>query len=191
MIDTSSVFLHVLAAIGIVGGGAAQILSGRQLRQAVNAGEILMWARFTRSLGLLVAISAAVSLFTGGHLAGAVWSSETSSGFSQPFITLGVAALLLLVPVGPMVGGRRIKRLIEHATDASEPPSDLRSAARSPVLWGAVHSLVGVGLGLVALMVYKPGWLIGAALLLSSFMAGWASGVIASRSDAPAVAHSG
>ncbi len=177
MIDTSSLFLHVLAAIGVVGGGTAQILAGRQLRNAINARDILAWARHSWSLGLLVAISAAVSLLTGGHLAGTVWSSETSSGFSQPFITLGASALPILVPVGPMVGGRRLRRLIV-AAEEGEPPANLRTAARSPVLWGAIHSLTGVGVGLVALMVYKPGWLIGTALVLISFAGGWASGVM-------------
>ena len=188
MIDATSLFLHVLAAVGILGGAACQVLAGDRLRQAATTAEVNMWGRFTRTLGRLVATSAVVSLLTGGHLAGAVWTTETTSGFSRPFITLGAAALLLLVPVGPMVGGRRLRLLIDSASastaDGRADPDRLAMAAADPVLWGAVHSLVGVAVGLVAVMVYKPGWAVTAMLLLATFAAGWGSGVVvAVRSD--------
>lgn len=176
VIDTSSLFLHVLAAVGILGGGVTQALAGRRLRAATTAAEIASWARFTRTAGRLILWSAVVSLLTGGHLAGAVWTTETTSGFARPFITLGLAGLLLLAPVGPMLGGRRLRELIDRAEDEDGEPGGLRAAARSPRLWGPVHSLVGVGTGLVALMVYKPGWIAGTVLLLVTFAAGWAGG---------------
>ncbi len=178
MIDTSSLFLHVLAAMGIVGGGATQVLSGQRLRAATALDEIVMWANFTRSAGLLVAFSAFVSLMTGGHLAGAVWTTDARSGFSHPFITLGVVGLVLLAPVGPMVGGARLRRLVRTAESAGsgEAPLSVLWQARSPRLWGPVHSLIGVGVGLVALMVYKPGWTIGTVVLVISFIGGWIAG---------------
>lgn len=180
MIDTSSLFLHVLAAIGIVGGGTMQVLAGRRLRAATALPEIAIWARFTRSAGLLIASSALVSLMTGGHLAGAVWTTESRSGFSHPFITLGVIGLVLLVPVGPMIGGARLRRLVKtvEGTESGDALLSVLSQARSPGLWGPIHSLIGVSVGLVALMVYKPGWTIGTVLLLVSFTGGWIAGSI-------------
>lgn len=183
MIDTSSLFLHVLAAIGIVGGGISQVLGGVQLRAASTGRDIAMWARFTRSAGRLIAGSAVLSLLTGGHLAGAVWGGPRG-GFANPFITLGLAGLLLLVPIGPMIGGVRLRRLVDaaDATGETAAPGELRAEASAPRLWGPVHSLVGVGVGLVALMVYKPSWLTGALLLALTFAAGWAAGsVLAAR----------
>lgn len=187
MIDTSSLFLHVLGAIGILGGGIAQVLAGARLRAATTGGEVLAWARFTRTAGLLIAASAVVSLLTGGHLAGAVWTTETTSGFSRPFITLGVVGLVLLVPVGPMVGGAQLRRLVDKAGSVGDAsaPRELLADARSPRLWGPIHSLVGVGVGLVALMVYKPNWVVGVALLVLSFAVGWIAGsVVAARARA-------
>lgn len=182
MIDESSLFLHVLAAIGLVGGGLVQVLAGVRVRAAVTGQEIAAWAGFARSAGALIGVSALVSLLTGGHLAGAVWTTETTSGFSRPFITLGVIGLVLLAPVGPMVGGKRLRRLAEAATSvgADAAPSSLLARARGAGLWGPVHSLVGVGVGFVALMVYKPGWIVGAVLLLGTFAAGWVAGSLAS-----------
>ncbi|MEX0836574.1 MAG: hypothetical protein WD010_10810 [Nitriliruptor sp.] len=183
MIDTSSLFLHVLAAIGMVGGGLVQVLAGAQLRSASTGRDVATWARFTRGAGAIIVVSAVLSLLTGGHLAGAVWGGD-AGGFSNPFITLGVAGLLLLAPIGPMIGGARLRRLAVdgHAVGDQAATADLRAAAAAPSLWGPVHSLVGVGVGLVALMVYKPGWAAGVALLLVTFAAGWLAGVVAARS---------
>lgn len=184
MIDTTSLFLHVLAAIGLVGGGIVQIAAGGRLRGAVTGDQIATWARFARGAGGLIIGSAALSLLSGGHLAGAVWGGD-AGGFANPFITLGVIGLLLLAPIGPMLGGARLRRLGQAASEigADPAPADLRADAVSPALWGPVHSLVGVGVGEVALMIYKPGWAVGALLLVVTFVAGWVTGtVLAGRS---------
>lgn len=180
MVDISALFLHVLAAIGLLAGGTVQVLAGSRVRSASTAAELATWARFARRAGRLIVVSAFISLMTGGHLAGAVWTTETRSGFSLPFISLGAAGLLLLAPVGPMVGGARLRRLAEQADTVGEValPSPLAADATSPTLWGAVYSLVGVGIGLVALMVYKPGWVAGSVLLIVSFAAGWLAGAL-------------
>lgn len=188
MIDDSSLFLHVLAAIGLVGGGIVQVLAGVRVRAAVTGHELASWATFARSAGSLIIASAVVSLLTGGHLAGAVWTTETTSGFSRPFITLGVAGLVLLAPVGPMLGGKRLRRLAEagESVGAETAPANVVAHARGAGLWGPVHSLVGVGVGLVALMVYKPGWIAGGVLLLATFATGWLAGrMLAARAPAP------
>jgi hypothetical protein len=184
-VDTTSLFLHVLAAIGLVGGGLVQVLAGVRVRAAATGRELASWAGFARGAGLLIVVSAVLSLLTGGHLAGPVWGGE-AGGFANPFITLGVAGLLLLAPVGPMLGGARLRQLSEAAVPVGDGPvpADLRAAAAAPGLWGPVHSLVGVGIGLVALMVYKPDWLVGALLLVVTFAAGWLVGVVLARRPA-------
>ena len=182
MIDTTSLFLHVLAAVGLLGGGLVQLLAGERVRAATTTADLASWAGFARRAGLLIVGAAVLSLLTGGHLAGAVWGGD-AGGFSNPFITLGVVGLLLLAPIGPMVGGARLRRLVDaaHAAGDGPVPTDLRADASSPALWGPVHSLVGVGTGLVALMVYKPGWIGGVAILLGTFALGWLAGVVAAR----------
>ena len=178
MIDTTSLFLHVLAAIGILAGAAVQVLAGIRVRVAASGTALASWASFARAAGHLIATSAAVSLLTGGHLAGAVWGGERG-GFANPFITLGLLGLLVLAPVGPMLGGAQLRRLTRAGSEVGDGavPQDLVDESRSPLLWGPVHSLVGVGIGLVALMIYKPGWGAGAALLALTFAAGWSVGV--------------
>lgn len=185
MIDQSAEFLHVLAAIGIMGGGIVQVLAGVRLRAARTGHGIGQWASFARTAGLVIVVSAVVSLLTGGHLAASEpWTTEQISGFSRPFIVLGVAGLVLLAPIGPMLGGARLRRLVRAAESADDEPAPAQvlADARSPGLWGPIHSLVGVGVGFVALMVYKPGWIAGAVLLVATFAAGWVVGsLVAAR----------
>lgn len=186
MIDTTSLFLHVLAAIGMVSGGVVQILAGVRVRAARTGAELAAWGHLARQAGLLIVGSALLSLMTGGHLAGAVWTTDDRSGFSFPFITLGALGLVLLAPIGPMLGGARLRRLREQAEQvgARELPIEVRTEASAPAIWGPIHSLLGVGIGFVALMTYKPGWLAGAILLVATFAAGWLAGVVAARRPA-------
>lgn len=173
-VDTTSLVLHVLAAAGMVGGGIVQVMAGARVRAAATGHDLVEWASFARTGGLVIAVSAGVSLLTGGHLAGAVWGGD-QGGFSNPFITLGMIGLLLLAPVGPMVGGARLRRLVEAAGDGPLP-TDLRVQARSSALWGPIHSLPGVAVGFMWLMTAKPDWGPGVAGLLVTFAAGWVAG---------------
>lgn len=185
VIDTGSLVLHVLAATAMVGGGIVQVMAGARVRGATSSHDLVQWASFTRSGGLVVAGAAVVSLLTGGHLAGAVWGGD-AGGFSNPFVTLGMAGLLLLAPIGPMIGGARLRRLVEAAGSAGgELGADLRERARSSALWGPIHSLLGVAVGLVWLMIAKPGWGLGVAGLLVTFAAGWVLGAWTAARPAP------
>ena len=181
-VDRVSLVLHVLAAMGLVGAGIVQVMAGARLRSSASTESIVQWAKFARSAGPLLIGSAVLSLATGGHMAGAVWTSEAASGFSYPFITLGALALVFLAPIGPMVGGVKLKRLV---VDALSPEADtklLASRAKSADLWGPIHSLVGVGVGLVIVMSAKPeSWASTALILVATFALGWLSGLFVSR----------
>ena len=187
VVDATSLFLHVLAATGIVGGGIVQVMAGQRVRSATTGHDLVQWAGFARTGGMVVLGAAVVSLLTGGHLAGAVWGDR--GGFELPFITLGLLGLLLLAPIGPMVGGARLRRLVEAARSAGggELSADVRERARASALWGPIHSLPGVAVGLVWLMTAKPGWGLGVAGLLVTFAAGWVVGAWTARRHAAPV----
>lgn len=184
-VDSLSLFLHVLAAATLLGGGIAQAMAGARVRSATSGRDVAQWATFTRSAGILLAAAALVSLMTGGHLAGAVWGGDRG-GFSNPFITLGTLGWLLLLPVGPMVGGARLRRLAASAEPLGDAAvtDEVRAAASHPVTWGAVHSLLGGSAGLIWLMTAKPDWAAGAVGLVIFFALGWAAGVLVSRRPA-------
>lgn len=181
LLDQASLFLHVAAAAFMIAGGVVQIMTGARLRTATTIDDIAQWASLARSGGWVTLGAAAVSLLTGGHLAGAVWGGQ-AGGFANPFITVGALGLLLLVPVGPMKGGAMLRRLQQPARreDAAADLAALQEVARSPAMWGPVHSLVGVSLGLIWVMLDKPSWLVSVAVLVATFAVGWLAGVVVS-----------
>lgn len=177
MIDQVSLFLHVLSAVGLVGGGVMQILVGARLRAATTPMSIATWGQFALTGSTLVLVSVVTSFLTGGHLAGAVFSTPEVSGFRQPFITVGVGGLLVGAAVW-WLANTRLRRLVERALGG-----DARLAADvgSSALWGPVHGLVGIGVGLIWIMTAKPErWLTTVVVVLGSLVLGWLAGLAVS-----------
>lgn len=177
LIDTTSLFLHVLSAVGIIGAGLVQALAGLRLRSATTRDRIADWGRLTSQANRILAVAAAVSLTTGGHLAGAVWTTDEISGFSYPFITLGAVGLVVLGLFAAVIGRGRLTRLLDGAEADEVPIAQLVEMARTPRLWGPVHAMIGIAVGMVALMVYKPNWAVGVVLLAVTTAGGWAIGM--------------
>lgn len=178
MIDQVSLFLHVLAAVGLVGGGLMQVLVGARLRAATTSAPIATWGQFALTASTLVLVSVVTSFLTGGHLAGAVFSTPEMSGFRRPFISVGLGGLV----VGAVVwwlATTRLRRLVERALggDGARLAADVRSSA----LWGPIHGLVGIGVGLIWIMTAKPErWLTAIVIVLGSLVLGWLAGLAVS-----------
>ena len=189
VVDTISLVLHVLAATAIVGGGLVQVMAGTRLRAATTGRDAAQWASFARAGGMVVLGAALVSLATGGHLAGAVWGGDRG-GFANPFITVGLAAWLLMLPIGPMIGGARLRRLTEAAEGLGDGllPAELRADAQSPALWGPVTSLLGAAAGMVWMMEAKPDWAAAVVGMLIAFAVGWGAGIAVAGRGATAPA---
>lgn len=178
MIDQASLFLHILSAVGLVGGGVMQILVGGRLRAATTPTSIGLWGQFGLTASTIVLVSGVVSFLTGGHLAGAVWSTDAVSGFTLPFITVGAAALVLAGVVW-FLANSRLRRLVDRAL--SGEGARLGMDARSSTLWGPVHGLVGIGVGLIWIMSAKPErWLTAIVVVLGALVIGWISGLLVS-----------
>lgn len=179
MIDQVSLFLHIVAAVGLVGGGVMQVLVGSRLRAATTPTSIGLWGQFALTASTIVLVSGVTSFLTGGHLAGAVWSSDERSGFTLPWITIGAVALVLAGVVW-FVANTRLRRLVDRAL--SGDGGRLASDVGSSTLWGPVHGLVGLGLGLIWIMSSKPaGWLTAIVVVLGSLVVGWISGLLVSN----------
>lgn len=185
---TIGLVLHVLAAAGLFAGAAIQVAAGFRVRAAATGRELATWAGFARSAGLVIALSAIVALLTGGHLAGVVYGDSDVNGFTVPFVLYGIVGWFLLLPIGPMIGGPRLKRLAaegDEVGDAPLPPA-VAAAARSGQLWGAVHSLVGVAAAYVWIMEVQPGHVHTGVALLLGLVLGWGAGAYLAARSSPA-----
>lgn len=182
---TVGLFLHVLGAAGLFAGAAVQIAAGVRVRAATTGRELAQWATFARSAGAVVAGAAVVSLATGGHLAGVVYGPQDGvNGFTVPFVLWGIVAWVVLLPLGPMIAGPRLRRLAAAGEELGEAPLDTATSADASdgTLWGAAHSLVGLAAGYVWIMEIKPDHPGAILALVGGTAVGWVVGqVVANR----------
>lgn len=186
-----SLLLHVLAAAGLIAGATVQITAGVRVRASTTGRELATWAAYARSASLIIAISAVVALGTGGHLAGVLYRDSDVNGFTVPFVLYGIIGWFLLLPIGPMIGGPRLKQLAEQGAELGDEPLTpaIAAAAVSGNLWGAVHSLVGVAAAYIWIMQAKPEAAATGIILLAGLVAGWATGAYAASRSAPSGGH--
>jgi hypothetical protein len=76
--------------------------------------------------------------------------------------------------LGATISGGHVKRIAELAAALGHGPipPDLRRERNHPVLWTSVISMALIALGIVFLMVEKPGWLGSAVTLVIALVVG-------------------
>lgn len=146
-----ALFLHILGAIGIVGGSALEhVLHARQLRTRTNEqlGEAL-W--LSELLGRLMPLFGLVILVAGLYMTFTTW------GFGFAWIDL---SLLLLVGIGaaaPLVLDPKIKAVRKLVT-AGESIERSHAVLRSPAYVATLNSFTAEAIAIVALMTLKLDW---------------------------------
>ncbi len=166
------VFVHLLGAVGLFAAIAVEALLLRRLRAAETAAD----AR--ASLGLLA------STFRGGP---AAMAAVLVSGAAMMAMAWGreawlVAAFVGLVAMGALGGAvslRRVRRL--RAALASEGDPRLSEAFRSELAAGALTASLrlrlAIGVGILALMTFKPGAAGSTLVLAAAAVLGIAAGL--------------
>ncbi|MFA9431471.1 DUF2269 family protein [Egicoccus sp. AB-alg2] len=147
------VFVHVVAAIAVVGGSLFGPLLGMSVRRADDVGALRQVARHQAAVSTTGGAAAAVVLASGLFLAfrGGWWGS----GWLE--VSLGLFALAGVLAMG--VVDPAIKRLLAALDEAGTGPvtpavDRLRREPRATVADGV---LLGVDVTIVFLMTNKPG----------------------------------
>ena len=146
-------FLHLLSLFVGIGAGVVLIVCLFQLRAAQTVEEAAPWGRVGGKTDRAFPI-AIIGLFaTGAYMTSQRWTWSTT------WIDVGIAALVFLVLVGPLVGGRTAKTL-ERALHANGPGplgAEARRMTLHPGLWVTEFGNFGLVIGIVWNMTQKPG----------------------------------
>lgn len=179
-------FLHLLI-VGIAFGAAALIhWSQGRLRSAggiASAREALLLCAAASRVMPLVGLALFV---TGAALTHARWSWTT------PWIDLSIGGLVVMLGIGGAVLRPRMAR-VERALGTAregEVTADLAAAIGDRFLWVASHLPPALAIGIMYVMVTKPGAVGGVVALLVAAAAGAIAGTWTSRPEesAPAAA---
>ena len=152
MLHHLALFVHVSGAILFFIGLGLDWLGLNRLRRAESVEQVREVSALLHVLERLLPLSM-VLLLSGG-----LYMTITTWGFTHAWLD---AALITTVPLpilGPIVNGRRLKRIRQTALTAPEglSPASLRALITDPVLlfWSRIVALLGGWM--VFLMTIKP-----------------------------------
>ena len=173
-IYSTVLFIHVVSAIGLFIGLAAEGAIVIRIRSAQSIEEARFFIRVFQRLRI-VAIPSFLGVLVGGMYLASKW------GRGIFWIPLALGATLVIMLIGGFVTGLRIARLrkVLSSTENDVSIEALSAMRKSTALLLSYGLRVGLGLGIVFLMTAKPDLLgslgalaagCGAGLLVAAWM---------------------
>ena len=150
-------FLHVTGAFLFVGGAVAAAVFSMSAQRSDRPSEIALLLRLARLAIPVIGVGALLTLVVGLWL---VHAAEQGYSFGDGWV-IGALVLWATASAAGGIGGRHEKqtrlRAERLAREADAPDAELRARLRNPFAlalnWGSGVVLLGV----LALMIWKPG----------------------------------
>jgi hypothetical protein len=173
-----ALFLHVVGALGIAAAYATDTIGLAGLRHSVTAEEARTWLTTRRWVLVIGPASVLLVLVSGIYMMAAQW------GF-VPWLVVAIASLVAIAVVGGVLTGIPISRVSPAIAQADGLLSqEVRRALRGLALTFSVTIRIAITIGIVFLMVLKPGWIGSiAAIGIASACAGAAGLALAARPE--------
>ncbi len=161
-------FVHILGVLGLFMALGVELASMLGARRAHTIEAVRVWSSARGPLAIMFPVTSLLILCAGLAMTLDVW------GWGHAWIDLSLALLILLSVMGARVNGTHAKRIAERAAALGHGPIplDLKNALNDPIHWTAVSSMVTLALGIVFLMVEKPGWLGSVVTLVIGLLVG-------------------
>lgn len=147
-----ALFVHLLGVVTLFSALAIVQRSGARARRATTVEEARIWLDFAGATRSMFLSSFLMILISGLYMA------HKEFAFSTPWIMVAITAVLLLPLIGGLGVGRTIKGVERVLGTASGPvTSEQSKLLRSPAPWVLTGILNGLAVGLLWIMVNKPG----------------------------------
>ena len=178
-------YLHLLFVAAAFSASALLHFGALRMRGAERAAIALDGAGVLRRVGPLMPLFSIGLLVSGALLVQAAWS------WKSPWVLAAVGALLLMKVIGaaaiqpamPRLAGMLVPAV--RANPTAPVPADFARAVRAPRFWTAFQLQPALALGIMCLMVVKPG-AVGSVATLLAFMAAGALAAVPLWRRAPA-----
>lgn len=142
-----ALFVHILGVIGAFVGLGIEWEGRARLRKADHIEQVEGFERLGGTLRVLQTISGVAILAAGLYMTLSAWGFE-------PWILTGLTGLVLLVVLGAITGQRTATLTL--ADEGSSVPAAGR-ALSDPFIRASLHLRTGIAIGVVFVMVTKPG----------------------------------
>lgn len=147
-------FVHILAAIVVIGGSFAMEFGGARAKQARTVDSLLSWLRALAVGSKAIGMAAAVTLAAGIYLAFA------GSWWGAGWLTVSLIIFLVSGALAGTVMDKSLARMVEIAEGFDDGPMtpDLGRQLVQPSMALLGPVMLGMDLALVFLMTNKPGY---------------------------------
>ena len=143
-------FLHIVGALGLFVALGLEWASLSYLRRAATVEQAREWLSMFNAQRRIYPLSWLAILIPGFYMAAAAWRGVA-------WITIALAAVVLLVVLGVALTGRRLAPIGQSvAAESGSISSTLRQRLDDPLLWASLWIRTGIALGIVFLMTIKP-----------------------------------
>lgn len=143
-----ALYLHILAAVGIVGGSCAGHYIHVRMHRAQSLDALREWLSAERTISKLMPIFALTLLVCGAYMTFAVW------GWSQPWIIVSLALLVSISLASPLLLAPSLKK-VGAAVARGESLSAIVLLLNDPVANYASGVFTAEALAIVLLMATK------------------------------------
>jgi hypothetical protein len=149
---TLALFVHVSGAIGTFVSLGIWLFGLAALRRASRVDQVRALAWLIIVSSPLMVVSVLLLGLAGFEMALSTW------GLVTPWITVSVAMVVLIGPVGAFVLDPRMRTIFAEAQEVPDGPLPDRLSTRThdPILGTAASTLTTLLLGIVCLMTTKP-----------------------------------
>lgn len=172
-------FVHIVGALVLFAATGLEWVGILNLRSAKTAEEASNTSNMLRVLSRAYPLSGATLSLSGIYLTVTAWGWVW-------WIVVSLAAVIFLAATGERHTGRRLAAIGKMAAEAKGAvPEELSRAIRDPFLLGIHQVRTAFSLGIVFLMVAKPGLAGTLATLAVSLVLGWISTVPVRRRGVP------
>lgn len=168
---------HIAGALALFGAITLEQAAVHRLQRASTVSEVSTCAGLVQTTGPLHPLSTLLLLVAG------VWMTIEQWTFTSPWILTSLVAFVVIAGLGPSVLSAEwdtIQRLADESPDGPVP-APLRDELVERRFWVLTQGTTGLVVGIVVLMVLKPGWAGPIAALAVAVAGGVALGVWGSR----------
>lgn len=178
-----ALFAHILGVTGLFIAMSLQLASMLGILRSRTVEQVRVWCGMHTVLLRIFALSFVLTLGAGMHMTFTTW------GWSTAWINASLAGLLILAGVGPLINTRRLKALHREALALTEGPvpTSLRWRIQDPILWSSVLGMYAMAVGVIYLMVLKPGLLEAWLVMVGSILLGISAGCVLTLRKRPTI----
>lgn len=177
-------FLHILAAVVLVGGSLVGPLLGQSMKRAASVAALRAHVGMAASIAKASGPAAAVVLLAGVGMVVMEWSFGTG-WIAVSLLLFALAGGLIMAIVQPALD--RLGAAVDDAPDGP-PTSGMRALTHDPKVNGAHNLLFAIDVAIVALMTTKPALAASIGVAVAAVLAGAGVTLAERRRRAPAPA---